>query len=121
MITKEEYKEYFGVDTAPSNLARLEFLSLNTIKSLITRPLPIKGCPFYDDFKRAVMEQINYYYLNSDLLDSTKTGGYTLGSYSESASASDTSESMDRLSPVAYEILLNCGLLQCSLGRCCCG
>lgn len=119
MITEEEYKEYFGVDTAPSNLVRLEFVSLNTIKSLITRPIPSESCSCYDDFKKAVMEQINYYDLNSDLLNSSKTSGYSLGSYSEDASENETSNSIDRLSPIAYEILLNCGLLQSSLGGCC--
>ena len=118
MVTKEYYEEYFG-QPAPSNFSRLEFLSLNTIKSIITRPIPASNCPYYEDFKKAILEQINYYDFNSDLLDSTKTSGYTLGSYSESASESETSKSIDRLSPVAYEILLNCGLLQSQLGGCC--
>ncbi len=121
MITEQDYKNYFGVDTAPSNFSRLQFLSLNTIKSIITKPVPTSTCPCYEDFKKAVLEQINYYDFNSDLLDSTKTSGYTLGSYSESASESETSKSIDRLSPVAYEILLNCGLLQSQLGGCCYG
>ena len=119
MVKEQDYKNYFGVDTAPSNFSRLEFLSLNTIKSIITKPVPTSACPNYEAFKKALLEQINYYDLNSDLLDSTKTGGYTLGSYSESASESETSKSMDRLSPIAYEILLNCGLLQSQLGGCC--
>ena len=118
MVTKEDYEKYFG-QTAPSNFSRLEYLSLNTIKSIITKPIPKKTCSCYEDFKKAILEQINYYDLNSDLLDSTKTGGYTLGSYSESASEIETSKSIDRLSPVAYEILLNCGLLQSQLGGCC--
>ena len=119
MITEEEYEEYFGVNTAPSNFSRLEFLSLNTIKSIITRPIPEKSCSCYENFKKAVLEQINYYDLNSDLITNAVSGGYTLGSYSESASESETSKSLDRLSPVAYEILLNCGLLQSQLGGCC--
>lgn len=119
MITEQDYKDYFGVDTAPSNFFRLEFLSLNTIKSIITKPVPKETCSCYEDFKKALMEQIYYYDLNSDLLYSTKTGGYTLGSYSESTSESETSKSMDRLSPITYEILLNCGLLESQLGGCC--
>ena len=117
MVTKEEYEKYFG-QSAPSNFSRLEFLSMNTIKSIIIKPVPTNTCPCDQDFKKAVMEQINYYDLNSDLLDSTKTSGYTLGSYSESASESETSKSIDRLSPMAYEILLNCDLLQSQLGGC---
>lgn len=118
MVTKQEYEEYFG-QTAPSNFSRLEYLSLNTIKSIITKPIPKETCSCYEDFKKAILEQINYYDLNSDLLDSTKTGDYTLGSYSESATEIEASKSIDRLSPVAYEILLNCGLLQSQLGGCC--
>ena len=118
MVTKAEYEEYFG-QTAPSNFSRLEFLSLNTIKSIITRPIPKKDCPCYEKFKKAILEQIHYYDFNSDLLDSTASGGYTLGGYSESATNTETSQSINRLSPVAYEILLNCGLLQSSLGGCC--
>lgn len=118
MVTEKDYEKYFG-QTAPSNFSRLKFLSLNTIKSIMTKPIPASTCLCYEDFKKAVMEQINYYDLNVDLLSSMKTSGYTLGSYSESAGESETSKSIDRLSPVAYEILLNCGLLQSQLGGCC--
>ena len=31
MITKEEYKNYFGVDTAPSNFDRLSFIAEQTL------------------------------------------------------------------------------------------
>lgn len=120
MVTEQDYKNYFGVDTAPSNFSRLQFLSFNTIKSIITKSIPKDDCPCYEDFKKAIMEQINYYDLNSDLITNTTTGGYTLGSYSESASnKNETSKSIERLSPAAYEILLNCGLLQSQLGGCC--
>lgn len=119
MVTKEEYEEYFG-QSAPSNFSRLEFISLNTIKSLITRAIPKEGCPCYEDFKKAILEQINFYEFNSDLIDTTNSGSYTLGSYSEGGSNSnETSKSINRLSPVAYEILLNCGLLQSQIGGCC--
>ena len=120
MVTEQDYEEYFGVDTAPSNFSRLEFISLNTIKSLITRAIPKEACPCYEDFKKAILEQINFYDLNSDLIDTTNSGSYTLGSYSEGGSNSnETSKSINRLSPVAYEILLNCGLLQSQIGGCC--
>ena len=119
MVTKEEYQEYFG-QTAPSNFSRLEFISLNIIKSVITRPVPKENCPCYKEFKKAILEQINYYELNSDLLTDSSSGSYTLGSYSEGGSSTnETSNSISRLSPVAYEILLNCGLLQSQLGGCC--
>lgn len=120
MVTEQDYKNYFGVDTAPSNFSRLKFLSLNTIKSIITKPIPNILCPCYDDFKKAIMEQINYYDLNSDLITSSPSGSYTLGSYSEGGTSEiKISQSISRLSPVAYEILLNCGLLQSQLGGCC--
>ena len=119
MVTKEEYEEYFG-QSAPSNFSRLEFISLNTIKSIIIKPIPNIFCPCYEDFKKAVMEQINYYVLNSDLITSSSSGSYTLGSYSEGGTSEiKTSQSISRLSPVAYEILLNCGLLESQLGGCC--
>lgn len=119
MVTKEEYEEYFG-QTAPSNFSRLEYISLNTIKSIITRPVPEESCLFYKDFKKALLEQINYYDFNSDLITSSSSGSYTLGSYSEGGSSEiETSKSISRLSPIAYEILLNCGLLQSQLGGCC--
>ena len=40
MVTKEEYEEYFG-QSAPSNFPRLEFISLNTIKSGFSSKNPI--------------------------------------------------------------------------------
>ena len=119
MVTKEEYEEYFG-QTAPSNFSRLEFLSLNTLKSIITKPVPNILCPCYKNFKKAILEQINFYEINPDLITDSSSGSYTLGSYSEGGTdKNETSNSMSRLSPVAYEILLNCGLLQSQLGGCC--
>ncbi len=120
MVTSQDYRLYFGVNTTPSNFKKLEYISLSTIKSIITRPVPKESDSCYKDFKNALLEQINYYDLNSDLIDSTGKGSYTLGSYSESTNnKNDSSKSIDRLSPVAYEILLNCGLLQSQLGGCC--
>lgn len=120
MVTEQDYKIYFGVDTVPSNFLRLEFISLNTLKSIIIKPVPKKSCPCYEDFKKAVLEQINFYDFNSDLITDSSSSSYTLGSYSEGGSDSnEASNSMSRVSPVAYEILLNCGLLQSQLGGCC--
>ena len=119
MVTKEEYEECFG-HSAPSNFPRLEFISLNTIKSIITRAVPKETCPCYEDFKKAILEQINFYEINPDLITDSSSGGYTLGSYSEGGTdKNETSNSMSRISPAAYEILLNCGLLQSQLGGCC--
>jgi hypothetical protein len=121
MITEKDYQDYFGVDTAPSNLARLEFLSLSTFKSVPIKMIPGKGCPLYDTFKKALMEQINFYDLNEDLITSNGSDGYTLGSYSESASNNEAYKSINRLSSAAYDILLSCGLISSSLGGCYCG
>lgn len=121
MVTKEDYEEYFG-QTAPSNFSRLESISLSTIKSVITRPIPVETCPYYEEFKEALLEQIGFYEGNPDLITSTNTtsSGYTLGSYSESASNNnESSKSIERLSPITYDKLLNCGLLQSQLGGCC--
>ena len=122
MITEKDYKDYFEVENVPSNFSRLEFLSLQTIKSVMAKNVPTDKCPFYDDFKKALMEQMNFYDINRDLITNETTSGYTLGSYSESASNKvSTSSSVDRLSPMTYEILLNIGLLQSPIGGCCYG
>ena len=119
MVTEKDYEEYFK-QTAPSNFSRLESISLSTIKSVITKPIPKETCPCFIEFKEALLEQISFYEENPDLITSATSGGYTLGSYSESASnKNETSKSVDRLSPIAYDKLLNCGLLQSQLGGCC--
>ena len=121
MVTEEDYEKYFG-QPAPSNLSRLESISLSTIKSVITKPIPKETCSCFKEFQKALLEQIEFYEENPDLITSTSTtsSGYTLGSYSESASnKNETSKSIERLSPITYDKLLNCGLLQSQLGGCC--
>lgn len=116
MITEKEYKTYLGVSTAPSNLKRLEYLALNELKSIMPGNIPTTEDLVYNDFKKALMEQMNYLDLNSDLIDSNGSSGYTLGSYSEGASSENkNSKSINRISPMAYDILLNCGLLYSGL------
>ena len=117
MITELEYKNYFGVDTAPDNFERLQYISLNAIKTMIISELiPTSSDAKYEDFQNALMEQMNYYDVNSELIDNTGSNGYSLGSYSENAKDLDNSKSINKISPVAYDILLNCGLLSCGLG-----
>lgn len=119
MVTSKDYEDYFK-QTAPSNLSRLEFISLNTLKSIMKKPVPKENCPCYKDFKKAILEQVKFYEFDSDLITDSSSGSYTLGSYSEGGTdKNETSNSMSRVSPVAYEILLNCGLLQSQLGGCC--
>lgn len=119
MITKQEYSKYLGVTTAPSNFDRLEFLSIKELKSIMVQNIPVKTNPVYEEFKKAIMEQMNYFVQNPDLIDSNGSSGYTLGSYSEGGSnQKDNSKSIDRISPMAYDILLDCGLLYPGLGRC---
>lgn len=118
LITKEQYKSYIGVNTAPSNLERLEYLAINELKSIMVNNIPNKDNLIYKDFLKALMEQINYFDINSNLIDSSSSGSYTLGSYSEGGSnEKDNSKSINRISPVAHDILLNCGLLYSGLGR----
>ena len=119
MITKEEYQEYLGVDTAPVNLKRLEFLSIHSFKSIMILPIPTTTDVIYDDFKKALMEQINYFSLNPELIEESNSSGYTLGSFSEGDSnQNDVSKSINKISPSAYNILMSCGLLYSGLGRC---
>lgn len=119
MITKEEYIKYLGV-TPPENLNRLEYLSINELKSVMIQNIPVETDLVYNDFKKAIMEQMNYFVENPELIDSAGTGSYTLGSYSESSSNqnNDNSKSINRISPMSYDILLDCGLLYPGLGRC---
>lgn len=121
MVTEEEYEKYFG-RPAPSNFSRLESISLSTIKSVITKPIPKETWPCFKEFQEALLEQIGFYEENPDLITSTSTtsSGHTLGSYSESASnKNEISKSIERLGPMTYDKLLNCGLLQSQLGGCC--
>ena len=120
MITKEEYVKYFGVDTAPKDFERLKSNSLSTLRAIMIENVPTKDNLIYKEFIKALMEQIYYYSINPELMEESGSGGYTLGSYSENASNnnSNNSKSITRVSPVAYDILLNCGLLHSGLGWC---
>ena len=120
MVSQEEYLKYIGGTTAPSNFTRLEYLALNELKSIMIDNIPSKEDLIYNDFKKALIEEINYLNLNSDLFESIGCGSYTLGSYSENSSNKcDNNKSISRISPVAYDILLNIGLIYAGLkGRC---
>lgn len=117
MITEAEYIKYFGVETAPSNFDRLTYLSIQELRSIMVQNVPTSDDLTYNDYKKAVMEQINFFDINGDLLDSITGSGASLGSYHEgSNSSSNNTESINRISPVAYDILLNAGLLYSGIG-----
>jgi len=120
MISSNEYRKYFGVATAPSNLSRLEYLAFNELKALMVGNIPDETDIVYEEFIKALMEQIYYLDMNIDLISSSSGGNYTLGSYSEgNSSKKESNNTISRISPVAYDILLNCGLLYSGLkGRC---
>lgn len=119
MVTVADYRDYTGATTAPLNFERLKYLALNELKSIMIGNVPSPNDVMYNDFKKALLEQINYFDLNSDLIDSSGSGGYTLGSYSEgSSNQNESNKSISRVSPMAYDILLNIGLLYSGLGRC---
>lgn len=118
MITKTEYEDYFGANTAPSNFTRLEYLSLETIKGIITSDIPTEADTNYQDFINALCEQIYFFDKNSDLLEDIGTGSnYTLGKFSESGTGTErkSSDTIKRISPNAYTILLNLGMLYSGL------
>lgn len=118
MISEKDYVEYIG-GTAPSNLKRFEYIALNELKAIMVCNIPTKEDLVYNDFLKALMEQINYLDLNPTLIESGSNGSYSLGSYSENSSSENKSnETISRISPVAYDILLNCGLLYSGIGRC---
>ena len=58
MITKEEYKNYFGVDTAPSNFDRLSFIAEQTLLSIITRGITTDDS-YYENFKKQFWNKLN--------------------------------------------------------------
>jgi hypothetical protein len=105
---EELYLEYFGVDTAPSNFERLEYLATIELKSIINRT-PDEEEDIYEDYQKAIVEQINFFYENDDLL-STGSDGASLGKYKEGSSSEKSSQG-SRISPMSYKILLDIGLL----------
>ena len=120
MITEIEYKRYFGVNTIPKKFERLKYISRKEFLSIPINYIPNEKDDCYKDYQKALMEQINYFELNSDLLSNSSSGGYTLGSYSESGSNGEetNSKSISRISPIAYDILIGCGLLYSGIGVC---
>jgi hypothetical protein len=113
MITTELYEEYFGVNTAPEDLTRLEYLSLQEIKKLITKEIPDQDNEIYEDFQKALLEQIKFFYDNDEVL--TMSGaGYSLGKFKEGSV--DIQYNQTRISPMTYAILLNIGMLYVGLG-----
>jgi hypothetical protein len=111
MITADDYKDYFGVSTAPTNLDRLEFISLEEIKSIMTCDIPTSTDENYDTFLKALMEQINYFDLNNDLISYSQLGGASLGKFNEGGTIDNTIANKPKISPMAYKILLNLGYL----------
>ena len=116
MITADDYKDYFGVSTAPTNLTRLEFISLEEIKSIMTCDIPLSTDDNYDTFLKALMEQINYFDVNPELLIYLTTGGASLGKFNEGTNEGTNQEnrkSKDQIiSPLTYKILINLSYLQ---------
>lgn len=114
MVTEEEYIKYMGVETAPTNFDRLEFLSEQTLNSIIVNKILEEQKSFY---KKAIMEQINYFDINPEILIECESTGYSLGSYNEGTSQQkDKTKSINRISPVAYDILLSNGILYSGIG-----
>ena len=111
MITADNYKSYFGVSTAPTNLTRLEFLALEELKSIMTCSIPNGEDANYNTFLNALMEQINYFDINDDLISYSQLGGASLGKFNEGGSISNSSANSPRISPMAYKILLNLGYI----------
>ena len=112
MITADDYKDYFGVSTAPTNLERLEFISLEEIKSIMTCDIPTSTDDNYDTFLKALMEQINYFDVNPELLIYLTTGGASLGKFNEGTNQENRKSKDQIISPLTYKILLNLGYLK---------
>lgn len=104
---KEAYAEYFG-EPAPSNFERLLYLAEQEIKIYVLNPPLVMVEEEITDYGKALLEQVKYFELNNDLLDSAGSG-FSLGKYREGNS--NVMASDNRLSPMTYKILLNLGLL----------
>jgi len=112
MITELAYKTYFGVSTAPTNLTRLEFISLEEIKSIMIYDIPASTDDNYDTFLKALMEQINYFDVNPELLIYLTTGGASLGKFNEGTNQENRKSKDQIISPLTYKILLNLSYLK---------
>src|SRR5574344_601621 len=112
MITADDYKDYFGVSTAPTNLTRLEFISLEEIKSIMTCDIPTSTDTNYNTFLKALMEQINYFDVNPELLIYLTTGGASLGKFNEGTNQENRKSKDQIISPLTYKILLNLSYLK---------
>lgn len=112
MINETDYKEYFGADTAPANFDRLAFISEQTLLSIITKGITTDDT-CYENLKKAILEQIKYFEYNPELIEvASSISGASLGKFSEGISEKrKTNETIELISPIAYNILLNCGLL----------
>lgn len=111
MITANIYTTYFGVSTAPTNLSRLEFISLEELKSIMTSAIPEETDDKYDTFLKALMEQMNYFDINNEILVYATNGGASLGKYNEGGQSYSQGANKPIVSPLAYKILLNLGYL----------
>ena len=120
MITQNEYTTYIGVSTAPEDFDRLLHLSIQVLRSIMVVNVPTEDDLVYEEFKKAIMEQINFFDINGDLIDTSGGVGASLGNYHEGSNSNgnSNSKSINRISPVAYDILISTGLAYSGLGRC---
>lgn len=106
---EQEYKKYFGVITAPTNFTRLEYVAKMLLKTITTQTIDETDT----DYITAVVEQINYLDNNQSIIEEVSGGSISLGKYSTSGNHIKTTQTVDRISPIAYNILLNMGYLYC--------
>lgn len=108
---ENDYLEYIGVSTAPSDFKRLETNAKNVLLSIITCDIEAED----EAYLSAIFEQIYYFDNNRDLLDNPINfgGGFTIGKYSEQGNGDKigNQDQNKRISPNAYAILLNAGYI----------
>lgn len=110
----EKFANYFGVP-APQNIERLLYLAKQEILANVTGQIPDEEADNYNDYEKALLEQVKFFDENSDLLDSLGQG-FSLGKYREGESS--VMLNGNRLSPMTYKILLNMGLLYSGVDLC---
>lgn len=112
-MTTDDYLSYFGVE-APSNFDRLKYISTMLFNQASPQPIPEEDDLEYEDFTKALLEQIKYLDDNPDLAESMRydDGGESLGKYSEGGKTMvSVSDTRKRISPNAFMILDAIGYL----------
>lgn len=118
-VTIAEYEAYFGV-TAPTNFTLLEDVAVSLVKKIAPQRFPLVdevAClptNIQTEFNNGLLWTINAFVLDATLISPNPlTGGlgFTIDDYTEAGGQQfNSTQSLRRLSPVAYDKFSNIGL-----------